>query len=70
LILHLCPKLNFPSKRQFAKEILLGLVGKKSLCIFSYFGKCHFTIASFDLWMSKGACDVFALVINFWGNDW
>jgi hypothetical protein len=28
-----------------------------------------FTIASFDLWMSKGAYDVFALMINFLGND-
>jgi hypothetical protein len=24
-----------------------------------------FTIASFDLWMSKGAQDIFTLVINF-----
>jgi hypothetical protein len=27
-------------------------------------------IASFDLWMSKGAHDVFALVIIFLGFDW
>jgi hypothetical protein len=26
---------------------------------------CIFTIASFDLWMSKGAKNIFALVINF-----
>jgi hypothetical protein len=25
---------------------------------------------NFDLWMSKGVYDVFALVINFLGNDW
>jgi hypothetical protein len=27
-------------------------------------------IASFDLWMSKGAHDVFVLVINFLGSNW
>ncbi len=27
-------------------------------------------IVSFDLWMSKGAYDVFALVINFLNSDW
>jgi hypothetical protein len=27
--------------------------------------KCHFVTASFDLWMSKGTYDLFALVINF-----
>jgi hypothetical protein len=28
------------------------------------------TTTSLDLWMSKGAYDVFALVINFLNNDW
>ncbi len=32
--------------------------------------KCHSIIASFDLWMSKARHDIFALVINFLGNDW
>ncbi len=32
--------------------------------------KCHYAIASFDLWMSKGGHDIFALVINFLGVDW
>jgi len=30
LIFHLCPKLNFPSRRQFSQEILSGLVEKTS----------------------------------------
>jgi len=30
LTMHLCPKLNFPSKRQFSQEILLMLVEKTS----------------------------------------
>jgi hypothetical protein len=31
---------------------------------------CIFALASFDLWMSKGAHDIFILVINFLGSDW
>ncbi len=32
--------------------------------------KCYYVITNFDLWMSKGAHDVFALVINILGFDW
>ncbi len=32
--------------------------------------KYHFPITSFDLLMSKGINDVFALVIIFWGFDY
>jgi hypothetical protein len=32
--------------------------------------KCHSATTSFDLWMSKEAYDVFALVIHFLSNDW
>jgi hypothetical protein len=39
-----------------------------------YFLPClakHFSpISSFDLLMSKGAYDIFAIVINFLGKDW
>ncbi len=31
---------------------------------------CYCATTNFDLWMSKGAHDVFALVINFLGFDW
>jgi DNA-directed RNA polymerase subunit H (RpoH/RPB5) len=31
--------------------------------------KCYFITTKFDLWMSKGAYNVFALVINFLSND-
>ncbi len=27
--------------------------------------KCHFTTSNLDLWMSKGECDIFALVYIF-----
>jgi hypothetical protein len=31
---------------------------------------CSCVTTSFDLWMFKGAHNVFVLVINFWGFDW
>jgi hypothetical protein len=70
LILHLCPKLNFLSKNQFLQEILLRLVKKTNqLYVVHALAKCHYATTSFDLWMFKGACDVFALVINFLSSD-
>jgi hypothetical protein len=71
LILHLCPKLNFPSRRQFSQDILSRLVEKTNeLYVLPTLADCHSTTTSFDLWMSKGAYDVFALVINFLNYDW
>ncbi len=70
LIFHLCPKLNFPSRRQFSQEILSGLVEKTSQqYVLPTLANCFFTIATFDLWMSKEAYDVFALATktcNYW----
>ncbi len=31
---------------------------------------CIYATTSFDLWMSKGAHDIFALVMNFLGSNW
>jgi hypothetical protein len=31
---------------------------------------CYSITTSFDLWMSKGAYDIFSLVINFLGAKW
>jgi hypothetical protein len=71
LILCLCPKLNFLSKRQFSQEILLGLVEKTSeQYVFLALAYYFFATVNFDLWMSKGAYDVFALVIKFLNMDW
>ncbi len=70
LILHLCPKLNFPSKRQISQDILLGLVEKTNeLYGVPALVECHYVIASFDHWIFKRAYDVFALVINFSSSD-
>jgi hypothetical protein len=32
--------------------------------------KCQYAFPSFDLWMSKGGHDIFALVIRFLGINW
>jgi hypothetical protein len=69
LTMHLCPKLNFPSKRQFSQEILLMLVEKTSqMYVLPILLECHFATMSFDLCMFKRTYDVFALVINFLGS--
>jgi len=65
-----CPKLIFSFRKQFSQEILLRLVEKtKQFHVLFALVECQFTIINFDLWMSKGAYDVFALVINVLGND-
>jgi hypothetical protein len=71
LALHLCPRVNFPSRQQFSLEILLGLVEKiRELYVLLALVECDTTTSNFNLWMSKGVYDMFALVLNFLGNDW
>ncbi len=68
--LHLCPKLNFPSRTQFSQEILPRLVEKTNQqYVLHALANCFSIIISFDLLMSRGAFDVFALVINFLNCD-
>jgi hypothetical protein len=62
-------KLNYPSKRQFSQEILLDLVEKTSQQYVLALANCFSTPTSFDLWICKGAYDVFTLAINFLNND-
>jgi hypothetical protein len=42
----------------------------KQLCVLLALIECHSTIASFDLWMSKGGHDIFAFVIKILRVDW
>jgi hypothetical protein len=66
----LCPKLNFPSRKQFSQEILPRLIEKTSQqYVFPTLPNYFSTTTSFDIWMSKGAFDVFALMINFLNSD-
>jgi hypothetical protein len=51
----------------FCKRNFVGVGGKtKQLCMLLALAYCYF-VTSFDLWMSKGAYNFFALVINFGG---
>jgi hypothetical protein len=41
----------------------------KQFYVLPTLAKCYSTTTNFDLWMSKGAYDVFALIINLLEND-
>ncbi len=69
--MHLCPRIVFPSMKQFSNELLPKLVKKtKQLYVLLALVECHFAIASLDSWMSKARYDIFALVIYFLKGDW
>jgi hypothetical protein len=71
LILHLSPKVVFFFRKQFSQETLPNLVEKtKEVYVLPKLTNCIFAITSFDIWMSKGAHDIFVLVINLLGSDW
>jgi hypothetical protein len=54
----------------FFHEILLKLAKKtKQVYVLPKLGNCIST-TNFDLWMSKGAHDIFAFDINFLESDW
>ncbi len=75
LTLHLCPKLNFPSRRQFSQETLPRLV-EKTIYIYIYIFFLHWQNVILQQLALICGCpkelnyDVFALVINFLGKDW
>jgi len=61
----------FPGRKVFVDEVLSGLVEKTMLTyVHPTFVNCILTTCTFDLWMSKGAHDVFAIVVNFLSNKW
>ncbi len=71
LILHLFHRVVFPFRKQFIQEILPNLVQKmKQVYVLPKVIDCIYVIASFDLWMSKGAHDIFTFGIKFLGSDW
>jgi hypothetical protein len=71
LVLQLCPHVHFHFQKIFSNIVLLELVEKiKEKYVLLLLNDCNCVIANFDLWMSKGAHDVFVLAINFWGFDW
>jgi hypothetical protein len=42
----------------------------KELYVLLQLVECLLAITSFDLWMSKGAHDILALVVNFMDANW
>ncbi len=68
--MHLCPIIFFTSRKQFSNKLPPRLMEKiKQLYVLLALIKCHYATTSFDMWMSKVGHDIFALVINFLGND-
>jgi hypothetical protein len=61
----------FPSIKVFVDDVFPRLVEKT---MFTYVHptllNCILATCTFDLWMSKGAHDVFAIVVNFLSNKW
>jgi hypothetical protein len=60
----------FPYRKTVIKKCYYIQLGRQNKHILLVFVECVFMIASFDLWMSKKAHDVFAIVTNFLGNYW
>jgi len=59
------------SRKIFQQDIIPTLVQKtKEDYVLLEFSQCVSAIANFNLWMSKGAYDIFALVINFLDGNW
>lgn len=57
--------------KNFSQKILLDLIEKtKQTFVLLVLVYCVFVITSFNLWMSEGAHEVFALVVKFLGEDW
>jgi len=71
LVLQLCPCVQFLFRKLFSNKILPELLEKtKETYVLPLLNDYNSVIANFDLWMSKGVCDVFILVIIFLGSDW
>jgi len=69
--MHLCPKVVFPPRKMFSQEVVVDLVEKtKQKYVLPKLKQCYSTTTSFDLFTSKGAHDVVALVISFLSEKW
>ncbi len=70
LSLWLCHHIVFLFWKLFIDEMLIDLVKKTmELYVTSTLSKCLLATTTFDLWMSMGAYDFFALVVNFINVD-
>jgi hypothetical protein len=63
--------LFFPSQATFIEEVLPTMVEKTmQLHVLPRLVEATTLSTSFDLWMSKGGVDTFALVINYLNESW
>jgi hypothetical protein len=66
----LCPRVVFPNKKAFVDDVFSTLAEKTMLTyVHLTLVNCISATCTFDLWMSKGAHDVFAIVVNFLSNN-
>ncbi len=66
LVFRLCPKVNFPCRKVFIWKVIFTLM-KQTLIAYVQFSLAKFlsTTCTFNLWMLKGAHNVFAMIVNF-----
>jgi hypothetical protein len=66
LVLRHCPRVNFPFQSNPIEHVLPTMVQKTmDLHVQPSFVTITTFFASFDLWMSRGGANIFALVINY-----
>jgi len=56
-------------KAVFTRNTTKASEKKSQLYVLPTLAQCHYAIATFEVWMSKGCYDVFALAIIFWRSD-
>ena len=65
------PRVVFPSRKSLTEDVLPAMVEHTlETIVRPALSACCTVTATFDLWMSKGAQDTFALVVNFLSADW
>jgi len=72
LVAHmLCPQVIFPSTKAFVEKILPNLV-KETINTYVVHALVDYlsTTCTFDLWMFKGAHDIFVVIVNLISSDW
>ncbi len=68
--LHLCRGLFYLLGNSLQKKFCCSWWKKLNNGVLPTLVDHYFVIISFDLWMSKEACDIFTFHINFLGVDW
>jgi hypothetical protein len=68
-VMHYVQKVVFPSKKNCFHNRFYLIWWKRQNNVLPKLKKCCSLVANFDLWICKGAHDVFALRISFWGMD-